>query len=277
MSNNANAEKLNTIYEYIRIAHGGGVYEKLDQSLDPRPPEMLYDFVESLELTAGSIALDVGCATGKYTCELARRFNFQVKGIDILDDHIEKARQAVTKQGLAEQVSFTKGSMESIPFEDAAFDLIWCRDVLEQVPSLQQSFRECGRVLKPNGNMVLFTTYATELMETKEATRIYNALGVVSENMSLEYVEDCFKDAGLQILSRQTIGSEVTQYYEESGGRYTTELMRLARMIHAKEKFVAELGQTNYEVTSALYHWGIYQLLGKLSFIIYTLRKTTSN
>ncbi|GAB1542954.1 hypothetical protein NUACC21_56280 [Scytonema sp. NUACC21] len=277
MTDNVNAEKLNTIYEYIRVAHGGGVYEKLDQSLHPRPPEMLYDFVERLDLSVGSAALDVGCATGKYTCELARRFNFQVKGIDPLDDLLEMAREAATKQGLAEQVSFTKGSMESIPFEDAAFDLIWCRDALEQVPSLRQGFKECGRVLKHNGNMVLFTTYATELMETKEAARIYNTLGIVSENMSLEYVEDCFKDAGLQIVSRQTIGSEVTQYYEEREGRYTRELMRLARMIHAKEKFVAELGQTNYEVTSALYHWGIYQLLGKLSFIIYTLRKTASN
>lgn len=273
MSDNINAQKLSTIYEYIWPANGDGVYEKLDQSLHPRPPEMFH-VVEKLDLNAGSAALDIGCARGEHTRELARRFSFQVKGVDIVDDHIEKAREAVTKQGLAEQVSFTTGSIESIPFEDAAFDLIWCRGVLEQVPSLRQGFRECGRVLKPNGNMVLLTTYATELMETKEAARIYNALGVVSENLSLEYVEDCFKDAGLQILSRETIGSEVAQYYEESDGRFTKQLMRLARMIHAKEKFVAELGQTNYEVTSALYHWGIYRLLGKLGFMIYTLRKT---
>jgi ubiquinone/menaquinone biosynthesis C-methylase UbiE len=277
MTDNLNTEKLNTIYEYIRVAHGSGVYEKLDQSLHPRSPAMLYDFVEKLELIPGSTALDVGCGKGNNSCDLARRFNFQVKGIEPVDDHLEMARDAATKQGLGEQVSFTKGSMESIPFEDAAFDLIWCRDVLEHVPSLPQGFKECRRVLKPNANMILYTTYATELMETKEAARIYKTLGIVSENMSSEYVEECFKDAGLEIISRQTIGSEVAQYYEERDGRYTRELMRLARMIHAKEKFIAEFGETNYEVTSALYHWGIYQLIGKLSATIYTLTKTAAN
>jgi ubiquinone/menaquinone biosynthesis C-methylase UbiE len=277
MNNNVNAETLNTIYEYIRIAHGGGVYEKLDQSLHPRPPEMLYDFVERLELSAGSAALDVGCGKGNNTCDLARRFNFQAKGIDVVDEHLEMAREAATKQGLAEQVSFTKGSMESIPFKDAAFDLIWCRDVLVQVQDLQQGLRECARVLKPNGNMIIYTTFATEFMETKEAARLYKTLGIVSENMSSNYVEGCFKDAGLQILSRHTIGSELAQYYEESEGRYTRELMRLARMILAKKKFLAELGEVNYEVTSALYLWGIYHLIDKLSVSIYTLIKSASN
>ncbi|MEH2214504.1 class I SAM-dependent methyltransferase [Nostoc sp.] len=274
MTDNVNTEKLNTIYEYIRVAHGGGAYEKLDESLQPRPPEMLYDFVERLNLVSGSTVLDVGCGYGNNTCDLARRFNFQVKGIDIVDDHLEFARNAALKQGLAEQVSFIKGSLESIPFEDATFDLIWCRDVLEQVQNVPQFARECDRVLKPNGSMVIYTIFATELMEPKEAARLYKTLGVVPESMSASFVEECFKDAGLQILTKEVIGSELMQFYEEREGRATRELMRLARMILAKEKFLSQLGQTNYEVTSALYHWAIYQLIGKLSSTIYTLRKT---
>jgi hypothetical protein len=34
------------------------------------------------------------------------------------------------------------------------------------------------------------------------------------------------------------------------------------------------MGEANYQVTSALYHWVIYQLIGKLSSVIYTLKKT---
>ena len=77
----------------------------------------------------------------------------------------------------------------------------------------------------------------------------------------------------MQILSSESIGSELMQYYEERDGRCTKELMRLARMMIAKENFLAELGQANYEVTLALYHWVIYQLLGKLSSSIYALSK----
>ncbi|MDQ3817028.1 MAG: methyltransferase domain-containing protein [Acidobacteriota bacterium] len=269
-----NATKLKTVYEHLWFAHRGEVYEKLDRSLNPRPPEMLYDFVERLNLVANSIVLDVGCGKGNHTCELTRRFNFQAKGIDPVDGNLEIARDAAKKQDLDAQVNFTKGSMESIPFEDATFDLVWCRDMLVHVQDLQRGFVECGRVLKPNGFMVLFTTYATERMEPKEAARLYDALGMVSENLSQSYVEACFKKAGLQTLSSEIIGSELMQYYEERDRRCTRELMRLARMMSAKERFMAELGEVNYEVTSALYRWVIYQLIGKLSSTIYTLRKT---
>jgi 2-polyprenyl-3-methyl-5-hydroxy-6-metoxy-1,4-benzoquinol methylase len=272
-----NDEKLQTVYKHLWSAHRGAVYEKLDQSLNPRPPEMLYGFVEKLNLAADSTALDVGCGKGNHTCELARQFNFQVKGIDPVDGNLEIARGAAMGQDLAELVTFTKGSMESIPFEDATFDLVWCRDMLVHVQDLRQGFSECARVLKPNGYMVVFTTYATERMESKEAARLYDALGMVSENLSPSYVGNCFKDSGLQLLSREVIGSELMQYYEERDGRCTRELMRLARMITAREKFVAEFGEANYQVTSALYHWVIYQLIGKLSSVIYTLRKPAVN
>lgn len=277
MTDDVDDKKLNAVYEHIWLAHGGGVYEKLDQSLHPRPPEMLYDFVGRFHLPADSTVLDAGCGRGNHTCELARRFNVRVAGIDPVDGNLGIARDAAARQGLGERVTFTKGSIENISFGDANFDLIWCRDVLVHVQGLRRGLRECVRVLKPGGHMVVFTTHATERMEPKEAGRIYSALGIVSDNTSPPYVEGCFGEAGLQILSRETIGSELAQYYEERDGRCTRELMRLARMTQAKEKFLAELGEENYEVTAALYHWIIYHLLGKLSSAIYTLRKAESN
>jgi SAM-dependent methyltransferase len=273
MSDNVDAEELSAVYEHIWFAHGGGAYEALDRSLRPRPPEMLYDFVEGFNLTADSTALDVGCGKGNHTGELARRFHLRVFGIDPVDGNLEIARDATSGRGLAGRVTFMKGGMESIPFEDAAFDLIWCRDMLVHVQDLQRGFKECGRVLKPDGHMLVFTTYATERMEPKEAAHIYGALGIVPENMSPSYVEGCFAEAGFQVLTNQTIGSELMQYYEERDGRCTRELMRLARMIQTKERFLAELGEANYRVTSALYHWVIYQLIGKLSSAVYTLEK----
>jgi hypothetical protein len=36
---------------------------------------------------------------------------------------------------------------------------------------------------------------------------------------------------------------------------------------------MAEWGRTRYEVVEALYHWVVYQLLGKLSSAVYLLEK----
>ncbi|HEY0079619.1 MAG TPA: class I SAM-dependent methyltransferase [Pyrinomonadaceae bacterium] len=267
-------EKLKTVYEHLWSAHRGEEYEMLDRSLNPRPPEMLYGLVEKLKPAIDSVALDVGCGKGNHTCELARRFGFRVEGIDPLEGNLEIARRAAAEQDLIERVSFTKGSMESIPFEDASFDLVWSRDMLVHVGDLRRGFEECGRVLKPVGHALVFTTFATERMEPKEAARLYDALGMEPENLSASYVEGCLRDGGWQIVSREVVGSELMQYYEERDGRCSRELMRLARMMSAGEKFVAEMGEANYQVTSALYHWVIYQLIGKLSSVIYTLKKT---
>lgn len=265
-------EKLKAIYAHLWSAHGGAGYEALDRSLGPRPPEMLYDFVGKLNLAAGSAALDVGCGKGNHACELARRFDFGVTGVDPVDDNLEIARASAAAQGLGGRVVFAKGSMEEIPSEDATFGLVWCRDMLVHVGDLPRGFRECSRVLKPGGFALVFTTYATGRMEPKESARLCDALGLVEDNLSRRYAERCFEGAGFTTLSREEVGSELMQFYEERDGRCSRELMRLARMLSAEERFVAELGETSYRVTSALYQWVVYQLIGKLSSYVYVLR-----
>ncbi len=231
----------------------------------------------ALGLPAGARVLDAGCGRGNHSCELARRFGLRVVGIDPVESNLGAAREAAARLGVGGRVTFTKAGVESIPFGDASFDLVWCRDALAHVRRLREGLVECARVLRPGGHMLVFTTHATERMEPREAARICGALGVVPDNTSAAHVEGCFEAAGFQIVSREEIGGELAQYYEERDGRCARELMRLARMIQAKEKFVAVLGEENYEVTAALYHWVVYQLIGKLSSVVYTLRKAETN
>jgi SAM-dependent methyltransferase len=49
------------------------------------------------------------------------------------------------------------GSGESIPFEDATFDLVFANNVLEHLPEPHGVFREVHRVLKPGGMFVIKT------------------------------------------------------------------------------------------------------------------------
>jgi trans-aconitate methyltransferase len=64
----------------------------LAESLHPRGPEVLFELVERMGLPAGSQVLDVGCGEGRHTLELARRFGFDVVGIDPVPRQIEVAR-----------------------------------------------------------------------------------------------------------------------------------------------------------------------------------------
>ena len=80
MKSEEHNEKLKAIYEHLWSAHDGELYTRLDQSLNPRPPRMLFDVVETLRIKPGSLVLDAGCGRGNHACELARRFGFRVNG-----------------------------------------------------------------------------------------------------------------------------------------------------------------------------------------------------
>jgi ubiquinone/menaquinone biosynthesis C-methylase UbiE len=275
MSNDAHIGKLEMIYERIWSTHRGDLFAKLDQSLNPRSPDLLFDVVGRLNIRAGSTALDVGCGRGNHAIELARRFTFQVTGIDPIESNLVTARHSLSETGLDGRVTFAEGSVEELPFENMTFDLVWCRDMLIHVPDLRRGISECGRVLKPDGHMMVYTTYATGLLEPKEAASLCERLGLVSQNLSSSHVEQSFKDSSLQIISGEVIGGELMEYYEERENRCTKELMRLARMIRAKEQLMAEMGRENYEVATAVYRWIIYHLIGKLSSTIYTLKRVS--
>jgi hypothetical protein len=113
------------------------------------------------------------------------------------------------------------------------------------------------------------------LMEPLEAARIYAPLAIEPESLSAQNLEASFRAAGFTIAQKEDLGSELIEHYEEKDGRASRELMRLARMRRARDRFISELGPARYATASALYHWVIYHLLGKLSSGYYLLRTSS--
>ena len=93
--------------------------------------------------------------------------------------------------------------------------------------------------------------------------------------MSPAYFEETCTGAGLQVHSREEIGSEWLEYAEEQQGGCSQEVLHIARMRRGRASLVAEFGQTAYDVMLAVHHWNVYLMLGKLTSTIYTLRKVT--
>ena len=60
----------------------------LDESLNPRGPDVLYEIVGRQGLPEGASVLDIGCGEGKHSIELAQRFGFSVRGVDPVPRHI---------------------------------------------------------------------------------------------------------------------------------------------------------------------------------------------
>lgn len=98
--------------------------------------------------------LDVGCGGGALAEEFAR-LGFVVTGVDPSAESLTAARRHAWEVALP--VTYEQATGEALPFADAAFDVVYCCDVLEHVADLPRVIAETARVLKPGG-VYLFDT-----------------------------------------------------------------------------------------------------------------------
>lgn len=124
-------------------------YEKL-LSFHPAMEPLL----APLELRPGLRVLDVGSGPGHTTAELARRVGRQglVTGVDINPEFVERARTRARELDL--RVEFVTSAFPPLPFADASFDRVWCKNVLEYVDSAAEMVAEMARVTAPSGLVV---------------------------------------------------------------------------------------------------------------------------
>lgn len=99
---------------------------------------------------AGTV-LDFGCADGAISPGYLEAGAAKVIGIDIKEHLIAKARERHP------HLEFHVSTPEGIPLPDESVDTIICYDVFEHVSQPAAMLRECRRVLKPRGKMLIGT------------------------------------------------------------------------------------------------------------------------
>ncbi len=187
--------QLDALYSHLWAAHGNE-FDVLDRSLGPRPWTFLFDVAAAEGLDSRSVAVDAGCGRGNHCFELADRFGSRVIGFDVVPAWLESA---VSNQEPNPRVQFLQASIEQLPIRTESVDFIWCRDMLVHVRNLASAIGECWRILRPGGKMLAWVTFETELMEPREASRLYQDLAIAPESVSRPQLEMAFANAGLAV------------------------------------------------------------------------------
>lgn len=250
-----------------------GFEQQLSRSLAPRGSGLLKEMFRDTGVNANQTVLDIGCRDATHAISLAQTFGCRVIGIDPIAGHIDDAARNIAEAGLGECVTVKQGAIEALPLAEATIDRIWCRDVLNHV-DLPVALAECRRVLRLGGQLVVFQTLATDLLEPQEATRLFAALAIVPANMACDRFEQLATEAGFAILRKEIQGSESREHaLENETLSFDQTLLHLCRMRRLEPEMVQHYGRDFYE---AAYHselWGIYQALGKLSNHIHVLER----
>ncbi len=106
----------------------------------------MLDAVAALPPPPDARILDAGCGSGRNMVELVRFGS--VTGTDVSERALELARE----RGVGE---VELAPLESLPFDDAAFDVITCLDVVEHIPEEAGALQELRRVVAPAGRLVV--------------------------------------------------------------------------------------------------------------------------
>lgn len=122
-----------------------------------RTPE-LREYLDRLILMqpprAGGRALDIGCGDGR-TVETMASLGWDAEGLDFDAAAVEHAR--------ARGLHVRLGSLESQRYPSSHFDVIGMTHVLEHLPDLLATLKECRRLLRPDAQLVLSTPNALSL------------------------------------------------------------------------------------------------------------------
>lgn len=122
--------------------------------------KQLAGIVRISRVTPEERVLDVACGPGFIAMAFSGACR-EVVGIDVTDRFLSFARAESEKRGLG-NVTFEYGDVESMPFEDGAFDCAVCRSAFHHFPNPAKVLWEMKRVVKPFGRLLIMDMIASE-------------------------------------------------------------------------------------------------------------------
>jgi glycosyltransferase involved in cell wall biosynthesis len=131
--------------------------------------------------------LDLGCGTGLFMKEAKNLGYKNVIGLDVSSYAVNKAR----KNGL----NAYSYDGKKIPFDNNYFGTIFCYQVIEHIPRVEANYllKECSRVLKQGGKLLLFSP--------AEYAQSYNVDPTHINFYPIEHFKDTIIDSGFRIGS----------------------------------------------------------------------------
>ena len=113
-----------------------------------------FDIVTAEMLNKNSVALDIGCGTGRWSKYISARAKF-VEAIDPGD----AVRAAVPFVKSNKNIRVSQAGYGNLPFEKESFDFVFSLGVVHHLPDTQAAIQEAAGMVKKGGWLLLYIYY----------------------------------------------------------------------------------------------------------------------
>jgi len=118
-----------------------------DQNID-----LWLDLIKEFsKVSSGAKVLDLGCGTGRFTIPMATKLRFNVTGADSSSEMLAKAKE----KDDADIVTWDCQDAEHLTYPNDSFDVVFASHLFHHVDSPLRVLRECRRMLRNPGVMLV--------------------------------------------------------------------------------------------------------------------------
>ena len=184
----------------------------------------------------GLDVLDAGCGEG-YLSRILARQGATVTGIDFSANLIEAARAESLNDILS--VSFDVGTVDDLPYEDEAFDLVVCNHLMNDLRDPGKAIAQFSHVLRSGGRLIVLMLHPCFYNRHAERDQTTNGL-LASSYFDVRSIEQAFEVDGLSSPAANTAWFRPLEYYAQELSRAGFAITNLVEPHPSPERLKAD-------------------------------------
>jgi 27-O-demethylrifamycin SV methyltransferase len=187
-------------------------------------------------LQKGMSICDIGCGTGTPAIYLAREHGCRVLGISTSSIGLERATARADAAGVSGKVRFEVRDGMATGLEAHSFDRVWVMESSHLMPRKNLLLKECGRLLRRGGRLVLCDIVLLreipfpELLSIREDLLVLDAVFARAKMQQLSTYASMAEEAGMKVITQMDISRETLPtlaHWRANADTYASEVEEL--------------------------------------------------
>jgi ubiquinone/menaquinone biosynthesis C-methylase UbiE len=148
------------------------------------------EVVAALDLQPGDVVADIGAGTGYFTFRIANKVgpSGKVYAVDLQQEMLDTINERVVETGTNHVTPVLSGQIDTT-LADATVHLVFIANVTHEYSDLAAGLRECARILKPGGSLVIVDWKDEKTLKGPPLDHRISSAQVVTAALAAEFAE----------------------------------------------------------------------------------------